>query len=282
MNQFSVVFLRFAGHAGKSVGDEVKRVLTNNNASPAHKRTTSRHSRSSGGETSDDGSANIHKVGFPKDSDQRRLMDLVRSISNKSDSDSGSGHVTVKRVTSRHYGDTDSDSSSSSESDHEAQRSPLPRRGRESEPSSMPASRTDSVRSSIRSSSAVSSEQSTALVESEYSDHSMKDSPRRKINRNTSRPGSKTESLRSRKASDSVIENPSPSSSVMTDSRSTLNDSSYEGSNSRQGSVTRTGSKEFTVEHRTQVKFHRCSLYKKKRTSEGGKSCPWNCRCHVY
>ncbi|CAH1799960.1 unnamed protein product [Owenia fusiformis] len=90
------------GQAGRNVAEDIKRAITNNNAVKSF--------HSDDGESSD---ASIHRVGAPKDSDMRRLTDLIRLRGSSPEEDGG--HVEVRKARSRHY-DSDSDSSSSGDS----------------------------------------------------------------------------------------------------------------------------------------------------------------------
>ena len=157
-----------------SLGDEIRKALANNNtASAAASGALAKRALSGGdaatdelGESSDTQSAgggssssarhgrHLAHVTYPKDSDKQKLLDLIRPQSN--DDVNKRAQLRVKKVTSKKYSDTDSSSSGSEPSSpHFSAR-----------PDSFGGG--DSVRSSMRSSSAVSSEGRMTIVTESY------------------------------------------------------------------------------------------------------------------
>ena len=267
-------------------------MLLNNNASPKFRQSTSA-TQDELGESSDTQSMgaassprhrkhnhyarDISDVSYPKDSDRQKLLDLIHPKS--ADEVEASPHQ-VKRVVSRRYSESDSSSSGSEPSSPNVSIRPE---------SSFCYS--DSVRSSIRSSSAVSSDgRMTIVTESCISDidtiSMMSEMPQETpimvpganqekvtsanhLSASTSvhsvgalpRSGSSTF-----KSSDSVIDHPSHSSQIVK-SNSSLDE--YEPAetvvvhkvinNRRRDSMSSDSDDDFTTEQITKVKFRRVS-----------------------
>ena len=247
-----------------SIGDEIKRVLSNNNASPKSCRSTSQSTagvQDDLGESSDTQSMgtassprhrkhnhhprDISNVTYPKDSDKQKLFDLIRPKS-VFEVEASPQQLQVKKVVSRKYSDTESSSSGSEPSSPNISTRPDSSFGY-----------SDSVRSSIRSSTTVSSDgRMTIVTESCISDidtismmsempqetpimvpHANQEkvttashmSPSASIQSGGERSRSEMTKLPPRcasntfKSSDSVIDYPSHSSQIL-DSSSTLDD----------------------------------------------------------
>ena len=268
-------------------------MLLNNNASPkSHQSTTATQDEpDESSDTQSMGAASsprhrkhnhhardISDVSYPKDSDRQKLLDLIHPKS--ADEVEASPPRQVMRVVSRRYSESDSSSSGSEPSSPNISIRPESSFGY-----------SDSVRSSIRSSSAVSSDgRMTIVTESCISDidtiSMMSEMPQETpimvpganeekvtsanhVSASTSvhsvgalpRNGSSTF-----KSSDSVIDHPSHSSQIV-NSNSTLDE--YEPAetvvvhkvinNRRRDSMSSDSDDDFTTEQITKVKFRRVS-----------------------
>ena len=189
----------------------------------------------------------------PKATDQERLNDLmkVKGIVNAADQPN---NVHVRKIKSKKY-QSDSDTSSS-----------------ESGPSSPHLSAQtesafsygESQRSSMRSSSAVSSDGHITMVTESYisdreslqSFNTERGSPKPRRSASMRSRTSRTGNL----SSDSVIENPSHSSQIMEDSLDNT---------PKHDSMSSDSEEEFTTEQLTKVKFRRMSTNRRSKSPDG-------------
>ena len=160
------LFIIIISGTANSVNEEVKRVLTNNNASPKTARRT--RSNEEQGESSDTqsmeamsptrGRPKIDDAAFPREQDKALLMDLIGAKPLLGPPRTPEAQtVEVKRVSSQRY--AASDSSSDEEASNSAPSSP-----QFSLRTDSMFDRSESVRSSLRSTSAQSSEGRITLV----------------------------------------------------------------------------------------------------------------------
>ncbi len=276
-----------------SIGEEIKKALSNNNASPVARRLAGPGPAAGAAgeevaESSDTQSAGassppqrkhhprqVADVSFPRDSDTQKLFDLIRPKSTE-EVDGARTQLQVKKVTSKKYSDSESSTSGSEPGSPNISLRPE---------SSFGCS--DSVRSSLRSSSAVSSDGRMTIVTESYISDIDTLSVMSELPQETPImiPGAKKETtaiggqqaqsrtvsaadakLPAQKSPDPVIERPLSSSQNL-NSSSTLGE--YEPAetlvlhkviNNRRGEGGSSDSEDdFTTEQITKVKFRRVS-----------------------
>ena len=201
------IFIAGTAARGRSVSEDLRRALTNNNASAGKDAVQA-------GAAKQKGTERINSAAFPQDTDRQLLMDLIRP--GMAGGSPKQGTVQVRRVSTQRY---QSDSSSSG-----------------SEPNSPQLSHkdsmfSDSVRSSIRSSRSSAADSLGGItVVTDYDAQSMvsyQDTPDLLRTNNALSPLAKrnpplTKEI-DRRSPDSVIDHPSNSSQIG-DSSSTLSE----------------------------------------------------------